>query len=112
MAAVTSRHGFYSQLGWVLLFGGQVTGSVYGMMWAKEQNAKVELENVQLKTVMQQELNRIAAKREAEGRPSKLLNAAKAKQAEADEKAAVAAELMANLLPMQLEAQTAQARQR
>ena len=69
-------------VGWGLFFFGTIGGAVYGTVLGKEDNAKRERDNVILKAEMQRELARIAAKREAEGRPSKLLNAAKKKQAE------------------------------
>ena len=69
-------------LGWGLCFAGTMGGAVYGTMQGKDALAKQERENVILKAEMQRELARIASKREAEGRPSKLLSAARRSQEE------------------------------
>jgi hypothetical protein len=54
--------------GWGLLLVGQLAGSYYGAVQAKEGNAEIERQAVGLRAEMHQELERIALERGAAGK--------------------------------------------
>jgi hypothetical protein len=55
--------------GWGLLFVGQLAGSYYGAVQAKEGNAEIERQAVGLQKNMHQNLERMAQERVAAGKP-------------------------------------------
>lgn len=65
--------------GWGLLFVGQIAGSYYGAVQAKEENAEIERQAVGLQKNMHHDLERMAKERAATGKPLGIFEAGAAK---------------------------------